>query len=63
MIDMQVADLLKKDVMLLNLKATSKEAAIDEMIANLYKYRIISEQESFKKSNSGPRGTILNRVR
>ncbi|WP_339285514.1 fructose-specific PTS transporter subunit EIIC [Oceanobacillus sp. FSL K6-3682] len=47
---MQVADLLKKDVMLLNLKATSKEAAIDEMIANLYKYRIISEQESFKKA-------------
>lgn len=47
---MQVADLLKKDVMLLNLKATSKEAALDEMIANLYKYRIISEQESFKKA-------------
>ncbi len=47
---MQVADLLKKDVILLNLKATSKEAALDEMIANLYKYRIISEQESFKKA-------------
>lgn len=59
---MQVADLLKKDVMLLNLKATSKEAAIDEMIANLYKYRIISEQESFKKAILA-RGTILNRVR
>ncbi|GGP16529.1 PTS fructose transporter subunit IIABC [Oceanobacillus neutriphilus] len=45
---MQVTDLLKKDVMLLDLKATTKEAAIDEMIANLYKYRIISEKESFK---------------
>lgn len=47
---MQVADLLKKDVMLLNLQATTKEAAIDEMIANLYKYRIISEKESFKEA-------------
>lgn len=47
---MQVADLLKKDVMLLNLKATTKVAAIDEMIANLYKYRIISEKESFKEA-------------
>lgn len=50
MINMQVADLLKKDVMLLNLQATTKEAAIDEMIANLYKYRIISEKESFKEA-------------
>lgn len=47
---MQVTDLLKKDVMLLDLKATSKEAVIDEMIANLYKYRIISEQSSFKEA-------------
>ncbi|GIO25314.1 PTS fructose transporter subunit IIC [Oceanobacillus sp. J11TS1] len=47
---MQVTDLLKKDVMLLDLQATSKEAAIDEMIANLYKHGIVSNQESFKEA-------------
>ncbi|WP_080873757.1 PTS fructose transporter subunit IIABC [Oceanobacillus timonensis] len=47
---MQVTDLLKKDVMLLNLQASSKEAAIDEMIANLYKYNVLTEQASFKEA-------------
>lgn len=47
---MQVTDLLKKDVMLLDLQATSKEAVLDEMIANLYKHGIISEESSFKKA-------------
>ena len=32
---MKIQDLLRKDVMILDLKATSKEAAIDEMIQAL----------------------------
>ncbi|WP_439957454.1 PTS fructose transporter subunit IIABC [Oceanobacillus oncorhynchi] len=48
--EMNVTDLLKKDVMLLDLQASSKEAAIDEMIANLYKHNVLTEQASFKEA-------------
>ncbi|WP_152656799.1 fructose-specific PTS transporter subunit EIIC [Oceanobacillus sp. CFH 90083] len=47
---MKVTDLLKKEVMLLNLQASSKEAVIDEMIASLYKHGILTEQASFKEA-------------
>ncbi|MFD1067256.1 PTS fructose transporter subunit IIABC [Oceanobacillus locisalsi] len=47
---MNVADLLKKDVMLLDLQASSKESAIDEMIASLHKHNILTEQASFKEA-------------
>ncbi|MGE9833998.1 PTS sugar transporter subunit IIA, partial [Streptococcus orisratti] len=45
---MKIQDLLKKDVMLLDLKATSKEAAIDEMITNLVNKGIVSDFDTFK---------------
>lgn len=32
---MRITDLLSKDVMIMSLQATTKEAAIDEMIASL----------------------------
>nr|WP_244445078.1 fructose-specific PTS transporter subunit EIIC [Oceanobacillus jeddahense] len=48
--EMKVTDLLKKDVMLLDLQASSKEDVIDEMIASLYKHNVLTEQASFKQA-------------
>lgn len=46
---MKIQDLLKKDLMLLDLQATSKEAAIDEMISRLVSKNIVSDFDTFKK--------------
>lgn len=46
---MKIQDLLKKDLMLLDLQATSKEAAIDEMISCLVSKNVVSDFDTFKK--------------
>lgn len=45
---MKIQDLLKKEVMILDLKATSKEAAIDEMIQSLVDNGVVTDFETFK---------------
>ncbi|WP_307976675.1 fructose-specific PTS transporter subunit EIIC [uncultured Streptococcus sp.] len=45
---MKIQDLLKKEVMIMDLKATSKEAAIDEMITNLVDKGIVTDFGTFK---------------
>ncbi|HEM5896982.1 TPA: PTS sugar transporter subunit IIA [Streptococcus suis] len=51
---MKIQDVLKKDVMLLDLQATSKEAVIDEMIASLVDKGYVTDFDVFKTG-------ILNR--
>ncbi|GAB6683279.1 fructose-specific PTS transporter subunit EIIC [Streptococcus uberis] len=46
---MKIQDLLKKDLMLLDLQATCKEAAIDEMISRLVSKNVVSDFDTFKK--------------
>lgn len=45
---MKIQDVLKKDVMLLDLQATSKEAVIDEMITSLVDKGYVTDFEVFK---------------
>ncbi|MFY9284307.1 MAG: fructose-specific PTS transporter subunit EIIC [Miniphocaeibacter sp.] len=45
---MEIRDLLKKDLIIMNLKSSTKESVIDEMIDQLYLYNIISNKEVFK---------------
>ncbi|MDC7955854.1 fructose-specific PTS transporter subunit EIIC [Fusobacterium simiae] len=45
---MEIKDLLKKDLMILDLKASTKMEAIDEMIARLKEKNIISDEVVFK---------------
>ena len=46
---MKMKDILIKDVMIMDLKAQTKEAAIDEMIASLKENNRISDVETFKE--------------
>ena len=46
---MKIQDLLRKDVMIMDLKATTKEAAIDEMITNLVKHGVVTDFDVFKQ--------------
>ncbi|UQS82757.1 fructose-specific PTS transporter subunit EIIC [Bombilactobacillus folatiphilus] len=46
---MDLNELLRKDVMIMDLKATTKEAAIDEMIDNYVKTGVIDDAELFKQ--------------
>ncbi|MGT2960980.1 PTS fructose transporter subunit IIABC [Streptococcus caballi] len=46
---MRIQDLLKKEVMIMDLKATSKEAAIDEMITSLVDNGVVTDFDTFKK--------------
>lgn len=46
---MNIIDLLVKDAMILNLRATTKEGAIDEMIASLLANNRINDAATFKK--------------
>ncbi|WP_225742745.1 fructose-specific PTS transporter subunit EIIC [Marinilactibacillus sp. Marseille-P9653] len=46
---MQINDLLRKDLMILDLQATEKEAAIDEMIARLAEKDVISDVATYKE--------------
>ncbi|NQG96742.1 PTS transporter subunit EIIA [Streptococcus suis] len=45
---MKIQDVLKKDVMLLDLQATNKEAVIDEMIASLVEKGYVTDFDAFK---------------
>ncbi len=46
---MKITDLLSKDVMIMSLKATTKEGAIDEMIASLEEHGKINDPVLFKE--------------
>ncbi|WP_159796363.1 fructose-specific PTS transporter subunit EIIC [Streptococcus halichoeri] len=45
---MKIQDLLNQKVMIMDLKATTKEAAIDEMITSLTKHGVVSDYDTFK---------------
>lgn len=45
---MKIQDLLRKEIMIMDLKATSKEAAIDEMITSLVDKGIVTDFDTFK---------------
>lgn len=45
---MDLKELLRKDVMIMDLQATTKEAAIDEMVANYKKHDVIDDVDLFK---------------
>ncbi|WP_027108705.1 PTS fructose transporter subunit IIABC [Lacticigenium naphthae] len=45
---MKIQDVLLNDLMILDLQATSKEGAIDEMIASLYEHGKITDPKTFK---------------
>ena len=49
---MKITDLLIKDAMIMDLKATTKQAAIDEMVEKLYQVGRISDVKTFKRWNS-----------
>lgn len=46
---MSINDLLSKDVMIMNLQATSKSEAIDEMVQKLYDTNVITSIDNYKK--------------
>lgn len=46
---MKIQDLLNKDVMLLDLQATTKEAVIDEMITSLVNHGVVTDFDTFKE--------------
>lgn len=45
---MKIQDLLKKDLMILDLQASSKASAIDEMIGKLVEKNVVTDFEAFK---------------
>ena len=45
---MEIKDLLKKELMIMDLKASTKMEAIDEMVAKLKEKNIISDEVIFK---------------
>ena len=45
---MEIKDLLKKELMIMDLKASTKMEAIDEMITKLKEKDIISDETEFK---------------
>ena len=45
---MEIKDLLRKDLMIMDLKASTKMEAIDEMVAKLKEKNIISDEVVFK---------------
>ncbi len=46
---MKIQDLLRKDIMILDLQAISKEVAIDEMITKLVEKDIVHDFDVFKR--------------
>ena len=54
---MKIQDLLNKKVMLLDLQATTKEAAIDEMINSLVDNGVVTDFDVFKDIIRSRRGT------
>ncbi|WP_066157813.1 PTS fructose transporter subunit IIABC [Halalkalibacter krulwichiae] len=47
---MRISDLLKKETIVLNMKATNKEAAIDELVTSLDQAERLNNAEDFKKA-------------
>ncbi|MGJ9458325.1 PTS fructose transporter subunit IIABC [Oceanobacillus sp. CF4.6] len=47
---MKITDLLSKDIMIMDMQATEKEAAVNEMIRSLNKHRIVSDAKLFKEA-------------
>ena len=45
---MEIKDLLKKELMIMDLKSSTKMEAIDEMVAKLKEKNIISDEAAFK---------------
>ncbi|WP_085993209.1 PTS fructose transporter subunit IIABC [Oceanobacillus senegalensis] len=45
---MKITDLLRKDIMILDMQATKKEVAIDEMVSKLDKHGVITDIAEFK---------------
>lgn len=56
---MKIQDLLRKDVMLLDLQATEKTAVIDEMIKNLTDHGYVTDFETFKEGILAREALIL----
>lgn len=54
MITLKITDLLRKDIMIMDMQAREKEAAIDEMIASLHRHDVLNDDKQFKEA-------ILNR--
>ena len=46
---MDIRSLLMKDIMIMDLKATTKSEVIDEMVHNYYKHGIIDDEDLYKK--------------
>ena len=46
---MDIRKLLMKDIMIMNLKATTKAGVIDEMVHHYYEKGIINDEELYKK--------------
>lgn len=46
---MDIRDLLLKNVMIMDLKGTSKEAVIDEMVAKYHAEGIVTDENSIAK--------------
>ena len=46
---MKISELLKKEIMIMDLKAESKLDAIDEMVAMLKKHNMISDEQAYKE--------------
>lgn len=46
---MQINDVLRKDLMIMDLAATTKEAVIDEMIQRLAQKEVVSDKRTFKE--------------
>ncbi len=46
---MDIRSLLMKDIMIMDLKATTKSEVIDEMVHNYYEHGIIDDEELYKK--------------
>lgn len=51
---LKITDLLRKDIMIMDLQATEKEPAINEMITSLHRHDVLNDDKQFKEA-------ILNR--
>ena len=58
---MKIQDLLRKDVMLLDLQATEKTAVIEEMIKSLVDHGYVKDFETFKRESFASKRRMLSR--
>lgn len=50
---MNIKDLLIKDAMIMDLQATDKQSAIDEMVEKMFAVGRITDIDTYKKRNLG----------